>query len=83
MNILVLDVYPDVDYRISKDQNGGYGTANNYGNTIFTKFLKLIVSKSIDFPPLFTVQVIGELKSSNHNVKFSKKFQQTFMILIL
>ena len=73
MNILVLDVYPDVDYRISKDQNGGYGTANNYGNTIFTKFLKLIVSKSIDFPPLFTVQVIGELKSSNHNVKFSKK----------
>ena len=73
MNILVLDVYPDVDYRISKDQNGGYGTANNYGNTIFTKFLKFIVSKSIDFPPLFTVQVIGELKNSNHNVKFSKK----------
>ncbi len=73
MNILVLDVYPDVDYRISKDQNGGYGTANNYGNTIFTKFLKLIVNKSIDFPPLFTVQVIGELKSSNHKVKFSKR----------
>ena len=73
MNILVLDVYPDVDYRISKDQNGGYGTANNYGNTIFTKFLKLVVSKSIDFPPLFSVQVIGELKNSNHNVQFEKK----------
>ena len=41
MNILVLDVYPDVDYRISKDQNGGYGTANNYGNTILPNFLNL------------------------------------------
>ena len=36
MNILLLDVYPDVDYRISKDQNGGYGTANDYGKTLFT-----------------------------------------------
>ena len=73
MNILVLDVYPDVDYRISKDQNGGYGTANNYGNTLFTRFLKLIVNKSIDFPPLFSVQVIGELKNNHHKVKFEKK----------
>ena len=73
MNILILDVYPDVDYRISKDQNGGYGTANNYGNTIFTKFLKFIVNKSIDFPPLNSVQVIGELKKNNHKVTYLKK----------
>ena len=30
MNILVLDIYPSTNHRISKDQNGGYGTANNY-----------------------------------------------------
>jgi len=72
MNILLLDAYPDVNYRISKDQNGGYGTANNYGNTIFTKFLKHVVNKSIEFPPLFSVQVIGELKNSGHLIDYSK-----------
>ena len=86
MNILILDVYPDVDYRISKDQNGGYGTANNYGNTIFTKFLKFIVSKSIDFPPLYSVQVIGELKKNNHKVTYLKKIPkniESFDIVII
>jgi len=72
MNILLLDVYPDVDYRISKDQNGGYGTANNYGKTIFTTLLKKLVNKSIDFPPLYSVQVLGELKNASHNIKYSK-----------
>ena len=73
MKILLLDVYPDAKHRISKDQNGGYGTANNYGNTIFTKFLKFIVNKSIDFPPLFSVQVLGELNEAGHKVEYSKK----------
>ncbi len=72
MNILLLDVYPDVDYRISKDQNGGYGTANNYGKTIFTTLLKKLVNKSIDFPPLYSVQVLGELKHANHDIEYSK-----------
>ena len=73
MNILVLDVYPTTSYRISKDQNGGYGTANNYGNSIFGKLLNLLVSRSIDFPPLFCVQVIGELRKKNHNVTYLRK----------
>ena len=73
MNILVLDIYPTTDHRISKDQNGGYGTANNYGDSIFGKFLNLLLSKSIDFPPLFCVQVIGELKKKNHYVVYSRK----------
>ncbi len=73
MNILVLDIYPSTNHRISKDQNGGYGTANNYGNSIFGKFLNFIVSKSIDFPPLFCVQVIGELKRNNHEVIYMRK----------
>ena len=72
MNILLLDVYPHVNYRMSKDQNGGYGTANDYGKTLFTKFLKFVVNKSIEFPPLFSVQVLGELKDANHSVEYSK-----------
>ena len=78
MKILLLDAYPDVNYRISKDQNGGYGTANNYGNTIFTKFLKHMVNKSIEFPPLFSVQVIGELKNSGHLVDYSKNLPKNY-----
>ena len=40
MKILVLDIYKDVNYRISKDTSGGYGTGNNFGDGIFTSFLK-------------------------------------------
>ena len=43
MNILFLDLYPKVTYRISKDQNGAYGTANNYGDNFFSKLLNLFV----------------------------------------
>ena len=38
-SILVLDIYPKVNYRISKDQNGGYGTANDYGDSLLSKIL--------------------------------------------
>ena len=79
MNILLLDVYPVADYRISKDQNGGYGTANNYGRSIFTKFLKFLVNKSIDFPPLYAVHVLGELKKCGHKLNYSKKIPKNIL----
>ena len=70
MNILILDVYPKKGYRISKDVNGGYGIAHNYGTTLFSKFLRLYVKYSIDFPPLYVVQVCGELLNCGHNVTY-------------
>ena len=45
MNILILDAYPKKNYRISKDLNGAYGTANNYGTSLFSKLLILIVNQ--------------------------------------
>ena len=72
-NVLILDVYPKTPYRISKDQNGAYGTANNYGNGFFSKILRSIVKNSIDFPPLYSVQVCGELVNSDHKVTYSKE----------
>ena len=42
MNILILDAYPKKGWRISKDQNGAYGTANNYGTSLFSKLLSSI-----------------------------------------
>ena len=73
MNILVLDVYPKTPYRISKDQNGAYGTANNYGDGFISKILRFIVKNSIDFPPLYATYVCGELINSGHKVTYSKE----------
>ena len=73
MNILVLDIYPEVNYRISKDQNGGYGTANDYGDSFLSKILKFIVKGSVDFPPLYSVQVCGELLNMGHDVIYKRE----------
>ena len=73
IKILVLDVYPNVDYRISKDQNGGYGTANDYGDSFLSKILKFIVKGSVDFPPLYCVQVCGELLSMGYDVQYKRE----------
>ena len=43
MKVLLLDIYrKDVDYRISKDTNGSYGTGNDYGDSLLAKFLTLM-----------------------------------------
>ena len=73
MKIIFLDLYPTNSFRISKDQNGGYGTGNNYGKSIFTKFLNILVNRSIEFPPLFLVQCMGELKKFGHDLEYSKE----------
>lgn len=71
MKILILEIYPNVHCRIWKDQNGGFGTANDYGKTFFTKFLKKFFNKSISFPSLYSIQGIGELKKLGHQVEFT------------
>ena len=48
MKILILDVYPERNYRISKDQNGAFGTANNYGSSFISLLLKTLVKNSVD-----------------------------------
>ena len=85
IRILILDIYPKVNYRISKDQNGGYGTANDYGDSLLSKILKFVVKGSVDFPPLYSVQVCGELLSMGYDVKYKReenKFDQYDLILI-
>ena len=70
MNILILDAYPKKNYRISKDLNGAYGTANNYGTSLFSRLLSSYVKYSVDFPPLYATQVCGELLNCGHNVTY-------------
>ena len=78
MKILLLDIYKDVDYRISKDTSGGYGTGNNFGDGFFTKFLKKKFKQEHDWPPLFLAYTHAVLKANNHEVKYSKELVNDF-----
>ena len=40
MKILILDIYKKVNYRISKDTSGGYGTGNDFGEGFVAQYLK-------------------------------------------
>ncbi len=75
LKILLLDIYPNKNYRISKDQNGGYGTANDYGDNFFLKLLSLYIKKTIDYPPLFAAHAIAELQNNNFDVKYSRTLE--------
>ena len=86
MKILILDVYKNVPYRISKDTSGGYGTGNDFGDSLFTKFLKKTLKKIHDWPPMFAVYVHSVLTSKGHEVDFERdlpeNFQQYDMFII-
>ena len=72
MKILILDIYPNKPYRISKDNNGGYGSANKYGTNLISKAINWFVKKNVDWPPLSCVHVAGILREKNHQVEYMK-----------
>ena len=39
MKFVILDVYPKKNHRLIKDTAGGYGTGNDFGNSLFSKIL--------------------------------------------
>ena len=45
MKIIILDPYKKVNYRICKDTNGGFGTANNFGTSLVPSILKYLLKK--------------------------------------
>jgi len=74
MKVLILDVYPDRPYRISKDTNGGYGTANDYGDTLIPRMLRFVAKVGLDWPPLYSVYSAGALRDAGHEVEYSRKY---------
>ena len=76
MKILILDIYPNKPYRISKDNNGGYGSSNRYGSNLISKAINWFVKKNIDWPPLSAVHIAGILKSKGHEVLYLRKFPE-------
>ena len=72
MKILVLDPEKKVTHRISKDTSGGYGTGNDFGDTIIPTFLKKTLKIVHDWAPMFAVYTIAVLKKFGHEVHYSK-----------
>lgn len=79
MKILVIDVYKNKPYRISKDTSGGYGTGNDFGNSIFTNFLKKTFKKIHDFPPMFAAYSYSVLKEKGYDTTYSKILPNNFL----
>ena len=73
MKILILDPEKTTTHRISKDTSGGYGTANDFGDTIIPTFLKKALKIVHDWAPMFAVYTIAVLKKNGHEVHYSKK----------
>ena len=74
MKILLLDVYRDgVNYRISKDTNGSYGTGNDYGDSLFAKFLKRISKRTNFWPPLYLMYTGAVLREQGHSIEYANK----------
>ena len=72
MKIFILDPEKKVKHRISKDTSGGYGTGNDFGDTIIPVFLKKTLKIVHDWAPMFAVYTISVLKKYGHEVHYSK-----------
>jgi anaerobic magnesium-protoporphyrin IX monomethyl ester cyclase len=73
MKILILDPERQVAHRISKDTSGGYGTGNNFGDTLIPYFLKRTLKLVHDWPAMFAIYSMAVLKNNGHEVQYSKK----------
>ena len=62
MNFLILDVYPNDNWRLVKDTAGGYGTGNDFGNNFVGKLMNYFVSKLITMPPMSAIYVHSIIK---------------------
>ena len=52
IKFVILDVYPNKKHRLIKDTAGGYGTGNDFGNTLFSKLLNVYVDTNIGMPAI-------------------------------
>jgi len=76
--ILILDPEKKVNYRISKDTSGGYGTGNDFGYSIVPKILKYLLKKYSNWPPLFAGYTFSVLKNLGYEVTYSKNLNIEF-----
>ncbi len=80
MKFLILDVYPNDDFRLVKDTAGGYGTGNDFGNSFFSKLINKFVSKMIAMPPMYAIYVYSIIKSKGHEISYSRNINDNTKI---
>jgi len=73
MKILILDIYPNNNWRLVKDTAGGYGTGNNFGSNFIGKIMNLLVSSSIAMPPMYAMYIYSIIKKKNIEVNYTRK----------
>ena len=80
MKFLILDVYPNNDFRLVKDTAGGYGTGNDFGNSFFSKLINKFVSTMIAMPPMYAMYVYSIIKNKGHEVNYSRNINDNTKI---
>ena len=74
MKIFIFDPYKSGNFKINKDQAGGYGTANEIGNNFFSYFLSFFIKKTINYAPMFAIYTYSVLKSKGIDVHYTQNF---------
>ncbi len=67
----ILDVYPNDNFRICKDTAGGYGTGNNFGNSILSKILNVFTATQIHQPTMGVGYLLSILKNEVSEVQYT------------
>ena len=73
MNFHILDIYKNNNWRLVKDTAGGYGTGNDFCNSLFSKIINFFVSKMINMPPMYAMYIFSILKKKKFFCKLFKK----------
>jgi hypothetical protein len=71
IKFVILDIYPNRKHRLIKDTAGGYGTANDFGNTIFSKLLNIYVDTNIGMPAI-EIMIISSIIKNKHKVHYTR-----------
>ncbi len=72
MKFLILDLYTNNNWRLVKDTAGGYGTGNDFGDSIISKSINKFVSRAISMPPMYSMYVFSVLKERGCDVIYSR-----------
>ena len=71
IKFVILDVYPKKKHRLIKDTAGGYGTGNDFGNTLFSKLLNIYVDTTIGMPSI-EIMIISSILKKNNKVHYTR-----------
>ena len=73
MRILILNPEKKTKHRISKDTSGGYGTGNNFGESLIPRILMRLIKKYSDWPPVYVAYTFSVLEHKGHSVEYEKE----------